>query len=313
MYPVIFVGGMTAERGELVDGVRGVIFGADDPRVRATWRVLLAMPVLWVLTGAVLTGNVQSAIDVIPSGQSTGSGLAASILHGGFFLVALGLWAHFLDRQPLSNYGVSVSTDWVRDFLLGFLAVVAGQAVWLGVSSVLGGTAVQIAPSAPGEPILVWLVLPFAALVLHAAVQQVVFFRIILKTAAEGIHSRGVSTGTAALVAIPVATVFFIAMHGSTTPLRILDLAVVGGVFGLLYLHSGELGLGIGAHFGAFYSGTLVFAVVQVPGPLSGTLGVIDAYGFPKMVAAYLVVLAWLVWQHGGIPVRNSIVQSGVS
>lgn len=304
---------MSAVRAALVDRVRVVVFGADDPRVRATWRVLLAMPILWVLTGAVLTGNVQAAVGVIPSGQSLGSGLASSVLHGGFFLVALGLWARFLDWQPLSNYGVTVSTDWGRAFLGGFLAVVVGQLVWLGVSSVFWGKSVHVAPSTPSEPLLVWLVLPFAALVLHAAVQQVVFFRVILKTAAEGLHSRGVNAGTAALVAIPVATVLFIVMHGSATPLRLLDLAVAGGVFGLLYVHSGELGLGIGAHFGAFYSGTIVFAVVQVTGSLSGTLGVIDGYGFPKMVGAYLVVLAWLVWQHGGFPVRESIVQSGVS
>lgn len=304
---------MTAESAGVIDRVQIVVFGSDDPRVRATWRVLLAMPVLWVLTGAVLTGNVQSAFDVIPSGESLGSGLAASVLHGGFFLLALGLWARVLDWQPLSNYGVSVSTDWGRDFLIGFLAVVVGQLVWLGVSSVLSDKSVEIALSAPGEPIFVWFLLPFAALVLHAAVQQVVFFRVILKTAAEGIHSRGVTAGTATLIAIPVATVFFIVMHGSTTPLRVLDLAVVGGIFGLLYLHSGELGLGMGAHFGAFYSGTIVFAVVQVTGSLPGALGAIDGYGFPKMVAAYLVMLAWLRWKHEAIPTHRSIATSGVS
>lgn len=295
----------------MVDRVRGVVFGADDPRVRATWRVLLAMPILWVLTGAVLTGNLQAAVDVIPSGPAPGSGLAASVLHGGFFLGALAFWARVLDRQPLSNYGVSVSTDWGRAFLGGFLAVVVGQLVWLGVSSVSGGKSIHVAPSAPNEPLFGWLVLPFVSLVLHAAVQQVVFFRVILKTAAEGLHSRGVSAGPAALVAIPVATVLFIAMHGSTTPLRLLDLTIAGGVFGLLYVHSGELGLGIGAHFGAFYSGTVVFAVVEVTGSLSGAFGAIDAYGFPKMVGAYLVVLAWLVWKRGGIPIQKPIVQPG--
>jgi hypothetical protein len=313
MYPETSLFGMSAERAALINRVRVVIVGEDDPRVRATWRVLLAMPILWVLTGAVLTGNIQATVDVIPSGESLGSGLASSVLHGGFFLVALSIWARVLDWQPLSNYGVSVSTDWGRAFLGGFLAVVVGQLMWLGVSSLSGGKSIHVAPSAPNESLLVWLVLPFAALVLHAAVQQIVFFRVILKTAAEGLHSWGVSGGTAALVAIPVATVLFIAMHGSTTPLRILDLAVAGVIFGLLYVHSGDLGLGIGAHFGAFFSGTVVFAVVEVSGSLSETLGVIDGYGFPKMVAAYLVVLLWLGWQHGGIPVQNSIVRSSVS
>lgn len=300
---------MTKERVSVTDRFRSVVFGEDDQRVRATWRVLLAWPILWVLTGAVLTSNLQSSIGMIPSGQAAGSGLAASLLHGGFLLIALVFWARYLDWQPLSNYGVSVSIDWVRDFLIGFVAVVIGQGVWVLLSSLPGGKSVQVSPSTPDESIIFWLLLPFAALVLHAAVQQIVFFRVILKNAAEGLHSRGINANRAAVVAVPVAVVFFILMHGSTTPLRVLDLAVVGGIFGLLYLHTGELGLGIGAHFGAFYSGTIVFAVIQVTGSLSGVLGMIDQYGFPKMVMAYFVVLTWLLWRRGEIPVQKSIAR----
>ena len=289
--------------------LRSVVFGEDDPRVRATWRVLLAMPILWSLTGAVLTGNVRSAVGFIPSGQSPGSGLAASLLHAVFLLIALVLWARYLDWQPLSNYGVSFSRDWMRDFLTGFVAVVIGQVVWVGVSSLQSGKAVQVSPSTPDESILVWFLLPFVALVLHAAVQQIVFFRVILKNAAEGLHSRGMNASQAVVAAVAVAVVFFIAMHGSTTPLRILDLAVVGGIFGLLYLHTGELGLGIGAHFGAFYSSTIVFAVMRVTGSLPGVLGRIDQYGFPKMVMAYLLVLAWLTWARGEIPLQSFIAR----
>lgn len=293
----------------LTDHLRAVVFGEDDPRVRATWRVLLAMPVLWILTGAILTGNVQSAVEFIPSGQSTGSGLAASLLHAGFLLIALIFWARYIDWLPLSNYGVTVSLDWIRDFLIGFVAVVLGQALWVGISSLPTEKSVWVSPSTPDESILFWLILPFVALVLHAAVQQIVFFRVILKNAAEGIHSRGVTASKAIVAAVPVAVVFFIAMHGSMTPLRVFDLAVVGGIFGLLYLHTGELGLGIGAHFGAFYAGTLLFAVVRVSGSLSGVLGRIDQYGFPKMVLAYIVVLAWLLWRRGDIPHHDSIAQ----
>jgi len=289
--------------------LRSVAVGEEDPRVRATWRVLLAMPLLWLLTGGVLTGNLQDALGIIPSGGSPGSGLASSLLHGGFFLIALVPWARYLDRQPLSTYGISMSRDWLGDFLLGFGAVVIGQTAWITANSVSGGTAVRLSPSLPAEPVLVWLVLPFGALVLHAAVQQVVFFRVILKNAAEGFHSRGVGVRRAAVAAIPVAVALFISMHGSATPLRILDLAVAGGIFGLLYLHTGELGLGIGAHFGAFYSGTVVFALIRVTGSTAGPLGAIDRYGFPKMVIAYLVVLAWLTWRRGEIPLQTAIAQ----
>lgn len=300
---------MAPERISLAGRLRQVIFGTEDPRVRATWRVLLAMPILWILTGAVLAGNLRSSIGFIPSGQAIGSGFAASLLHGGFLLIAMVVWARYVDWQPLSNYGISGSLDWAGDFLVGFVAVVIGQAMWLVGSSLPGGKSIQVSPSTPDESILIWLILPFGALILHAAVQQIVFFRVILKNAAEGLHSRGLKPSQAAVVAVPVATVFFIAMHGSTTPLRILDLAIAGGIFSLLYLHTGALGLGIGAHFGAFYAGTIVFAVFQVTGALSGVLGTVDQYGFPKMMAAYLVVLAWLMLSRGEIPLETSIAR----
>lgn len=287
--------------------LNAVVFGQEDPRVRAIWRVLLAMPILWILTGDVLTANVMSAIG--PLGDSAVTGLASSLLHGGFLLIALILWARYFDRQPLSNYGISGSLNWIRDFLIGFIVVVLGQALWISIGSLSGGISVQVSPSTPDESLLFWLVLPFVALVLHAAVQQIVFFQVILRNAAEGLHSQGVAASQAVLAAVPVATVLFIAMHGSTTPLRILDLAVAGCIFGLMSLHTGELGLGIGAHFGAFYSGTVVLSVIQVTGSLSGVLGTIDQYGFPKMVLAYLVVVVWLLWRHRELPLQDSIAR----
>lgn len=287
--------------------LRSVVFGEEDTRVRATWRVLLAMPVLWILTADVLTANV--IVVLFNSVRSAVAGLASAVIHLGFLLVTLLLWARYFDRQSLSNYGISGSLDWIRGFLFGFAVVIIGQVLWIGVSSLSGGKSVRMSLSTPDESILFWLVVPFVALVLHAAVQQIVFFRVILGTAAEGLHSRGVDARRSILAAVPVAVVFFIAMHGSTVPLRILDLALAGGVFGLMYLHTGELGLGIGAHFGAFYSGTVVFAVIQVTGSLSGVLGTIDQYGFPKMVLAYLVVVAWLLSQHKKIPLQRSIVR----
>lgn len=142
MYQITVQTSMSNGGATVADRIHPVIFGEADPRVRATWRVLLAMPLLWILTGGILAGNLQSAIEVIPSGGARLSGLAQSILHGGFFLIALVVWARHLDRQPLSNYGVSVSLGWVRDVLVGFVAVVIGQGVWVGLSSLLGGKTV---------------------------------------------------------------------------------------------------------------------------------------------------------------------------
>jgi len=285
--------------------LRPLVFGEEDPRVRATWRVLLAMPVLWTLTGAVLAGNAQPTLAAVVPGGLAELPVVTSLLHAGFLVVVLAGWARYLDRRPLSEYGVSPSLGWARRFLAGFLAVVAGQALWVGLGSAAGKT-VRFAPSTPEGSVLAWLVLPLVALGLHAAVQQVVFFRVILGTAVEGLRARGVAPRLAAVAALAVTVPLFVAMHGDLPPLRVLDLALAGGVFGLLALHSGDLGLGTGAHFGTFYSGTALFSVVGVTGSLPGVLGVIDGYGFPKMVLAYAVLVGWLRWRHGTVPLQRA-------
>jgi hypothetical protein len=306
--------------GVLTSRLRAVVRGPNDSGVRATWRVLLAMPVLWVLTGAVLAGNVQTAIPWIPTGQGPTAGLAQSLLHAGFFLVALAGWARYLDARPLSDYGVSATPAWLLDLVAGFGAVVVGFVVWLGLGAALGGVTVTTALSSPQDSLGPGLVVVAVALLLHAAVQQLVFFRVALGSAAEGLKSRDLSRSLPFAGALAVAVVLFVAMHGSVTPLRVLDLIVAGCVFGLLSLHTGELALGIGAHLGALYGGNVLFgpassaeagsAVFQVTGSLPGLLGSINRYGFPKMVVAYLALLAWVQWRRGEITVGNGTVQS---
>jgi|GEM_PF-1766157 len=305
------------QTGALAGRLGLILRGSNDSGVRATWRVLLAMPVLWVLTGGILAGNLQTAVGWIPSGQGPAAGLAQSVLHASFFLVVLAGWARYLDARPLSDYGVSATPAWLLDLAAGFGAVVVGFVVWLGLGTALGDVTVTTALSSPQGSLGLGLVVAAAALLLHAAVQQLVFFRVILGSAAEGLGSRDLSRTWAFAGAL--AVVLFVAMHGSTAPLRVLDLVVAGCVFGLLALHTGELALGMGAHFGALFAGNAVFApaatadsesaVFEVAGSLPGLLGTVNQYGFPKMVVAYLALLAWVQWRRGEISVGNGTVR----
>jgi hypothetical protein len=298
------------------DWLRRLIRGTDDPRLRATWRVLLAYPVLWVLTGDLLTGNLQAAVPVIPHGPPLG-GLTQSVLHAAFLVVVLAGWARYVDREPLSAYGVSATPEWVRDTLVGVVALVVGQGVWLAFGSLVGGTAVTLALSPPAGSLLLAVAVPIVALALHAVVQQVVFFRVVGKAAAEGLHARGLTPARATFGAVPVMILFFVLMHQLPSGLRLLDLAIAGAVFGLLYLQTGDLALGSGVHFGALYAGGVVFAtatnagpaVFRVAGPQSDVLGVLGQYGFPRVVLAYLLLLGWLRWR-GALGLEEDVASS---
>lgn len=306
-------------RRGISDRLGQVIRGGSDPRIRATWRVLLAVPIFWILAGGVLAGNLQTAVEAIPAGSEPLGGLAFSLLHGGFALAALVGWARYVDRRPLSEYGMSATPSWVGQFLFGLGAVIVAFGLWFGVASVLGWASLELSMSAPAGSLLVGLGLFVVTLGIHALIQQLVFFRIVLGNAAEGLSRRGLAARRAVIGGILVAAAIFLSIHQLGFDLRLLDLVVVGLIYGLVYAHTGELAVGIGLHLGVFVAAqTLFVSAVNAPESVSvfavtqsipEPLGVVGSAGFPKMVVAYLLVLAYLGWRHGGVPIDADVAR----
>jgi hypothetical protein len=287
--------------------LRLVVRGREDTRVRATWRALLAVVLLWVVTGPVLTGNVLAAVAPVLSRAGVGTGLVQSLVHAALVVALLVPWARYLDRRQLSAYGVAATPRWAGELLAGTVALLVGFGLWYGLGTALGWTTVTVALSASPGALVAGFVLGGLALLLHAAAQEVVFFRVVLQTAVEGWHSRGLGPRHAAVAGVAATLPAFLAIH-ELTPLRALDLAVAGTVFGLLYVHTGELSLGIGVHFGALFSGSVfstagdpkaVFAVDQtLPAALSPL-----AWGYPKVLVAYALLVGYLYWRDGDVGV----------
>lgn len=299
--------------------LRNLVYGRDDPRIRATYRVLLAMPVFWVVAGGVLAGNLQARVGAIPVGGEPLGGLSASLLHGGFLVLLLLGWARFVDHRPLSNYGVSATPSWAVDLLVGIGALLAAFALWFGAAVGLGWATVDAAASAPRWSLPVAVGVYVVALGIHALLQQLVFFRVVLGNAAEGLHSRGLGARRAALAGVLVAVPIFVAIHQVAVDLRTVDLAVVGLVYGLLYVHTGDLAYGTGLHLGTFVAGGLLFvpadaapetaSLLAVTTSLPQSIAVLGEYGFPKVALAYALLLAVLRWRHGEVPVEADVAR----
>lgn len=287
--------------------LRAVVFGIEDPRLRATWRFLLAWPLL-PLVGA-LVGLVMPVLGlsgVIPGGP----------LQGVVFLGVLLVWARYVDRRPLSDYGVSASASWLSNLLVGFAAVVAVWGAWHALASSLGWMRIAVSTTAPQGSVLAGLGGVWVSLAINSWVQDVVFFAVVLASAAEGFHSRGVEPTRAVLGGWVVATVFFTAIHGTPTLLDTAATAVGGAVFGLLYVHTGDLALAIGAHWGSSYAAGTIFASPSMaragPSVFQVTKGLPDVVdggaGIGLYLATYLALLGWLRLQ-GGPGVETSLAR----
>lgn len=295
--------------GDDADGVvvqlSRVVRGEADPRLRASWRVLLALPLI------LLTGAVSNAI----AGAVGLSGWApVGLLQAATFAVALLAWARYVDRRPVGEYGLSASPRWVLDAGLGFAAVLVAQSLWHGGGSLLGWTTVDVAATGDSS-----FVLAFAAAFVGVAatvwIQETAFFGLVLRNVAEGFRARDLTARNAVLGGWVVAAVYVAAIHQGT--LQRPGLFVAGAVYGLLYVHTGELALPVGFHLGVNFTGGWVFtpagverAAIFAVTESHALFSALSGPAIPQMLVGYLLVVGWLRLRGRPAGVERSIAES---
>jgi len=300
--------GKSNETGGIRTGVRSVLFGASDPRLRATWRFLLAWPLLPVVGALVaLVAPPLGLTGMIPGGP----------LQVAFFLLLLVPWARYVDRRPLSDYGVSASKSWAVRLFVGVLVTVAVWSGWYALASSLGWVQVEVSMTAPQGSLAFGLAGTFVSVLLNTWVQDVVFFAVVLTSAAEGFRSRDVEPGIALLGGWLVALVFFTGIHGTPTALDFVGTALGGAVYGLLFVHTGDLALSVGVHGGGSYVVTSVFtpgpmveafpSVFELTRTFPDAAGVVGRIG--PVLVTYLVLLCWLRLTRGEVGVETGIAE----
>jgi membrane protease YdiL (CAAX protease family) len=271
-------------------------------------RFLLALPLLPLVEAIVAI--VMPLLGV--SGMIAGGPLQALIL-----LVMLVPWARWVDRRPLSDYGVTTSWAWVLNLLVGVVVATAVWAGWYALASSLGWVSIEMSMTAPQDSFAFGLVGTFVSLLVNTWVQDVVFFAVVLAGAAEGLRSRGVDSTRAVLGGWIAGVVFFTAIHGTPTLLDFAGTAFGGAVFGLLYVNTGSLALTIGFHAGGSYVVTSIFtpegmagafpSVFEVTKAMPDEGAVVGRIG-PYLVT-YLVLLGWIWVYHGEVGIETEIAE----
>jgi len=295
--------------GNITDALRRVVRGRDDTRVRAVWRVLVI---------AVVIAQLQEVVAVtIVSALGLEGRVPFGVAQAVCFGVLLVAWAVYIDLRPLSNYGFSLSWSWVLDGVVGFGAVILGFGIWLGLGSLMGWADIELAMTAPDGPVLLGLAAFLLGTALNVWVQESIFTGMVLKNAAEGLSSRGVIATQAVIGAWVVAVLFFTVLHGRTELAQIVNLVIVLGLYGLLYVQTGELALSIGVHTGVNYAGGALVvspslagdrpSLVEVSNSLSGTLGSLNDGAVPHVIIAYILVLGWVRLRGGAWSVTTEL------
>lgn len=221
-----------------------------EHRPRALWRIL-GVFVLVAIGSQVLPSVLFRNTDLPPSVL----GVAHNVLTVGIVVFVVVIWARYIDRRRLTEYGLEVDTEWVRDAGVG---VVIAFVAW-GLALVVHLTTGWAHISAVLSPGNATNALPFAVALTAFVVQfllvgiweELLFRGLVLKNAAEGFHSRWFSERSAVLAGLVASSLLFGVVHvDQATSLPELGFWVLMGlVLGSTYITTDSLAIPIGLHF----------------------------------------------------------------
>lgn len=300
--------------------IRWLLRGTVDERLRASWRIVLAVVLTFVgaLGGTVVVERVDPSALLTP--------LVAHSFAVVAVLVTVAVVARYVDRRPVSEYGFDLSRGWGVDAVVGAVLGVGLVGLAFGLASRRGTVAVVevLSTGTAGSFTFGFLVVALGW-VFVGFWEETLFRGLFLRNAADGLTVRGATPVTAALGAWLSSSLVYGALHGpfGSTPATVslayalLMTAVMGGLFGLAYLLTGELALPIGLHAGINFAEQNLFlgspggvapAVLRVEYATAGGpvqfQSVDPLVIVPVFVAGYALVAGWAFLRHGGVSIR---------
>ncbi|MDG5762127.1 hypothetical protein QA600_22700 [Natronococcus sp. A-GB1] len=260
----------------IYDNIRHIIYGEEETRIRATWRILLGL-ILVLFLPQLLVPLIAFATVGDPMGQH----LLMSIFM--FFMTAMALiflvgFARFIDRRPVREYGLNLSRSWWLDGLAGFITPLVVFTVYVGLSLFFGWISVESITDESFVVLAGWGVLFFLVYILGGAIAEgIAYTGIVGQNLAEGARAHGGSAQVAVATAVIGGGLLFSILHffvyGDPGAFGELPLSgpvfiwfAVGSVMVLSYFWTGNAAFAIGVNAGANMGGWLFHPGDGLPG-----------------------------------------------
>jgi hypothetical protein len=252
-----------ADRSGIVGHVVSVLWNRTEHRPRALWRIL----------GATVAGFV--GVYVVPALALAGTELPPSVAGASTNLIAAlaGLvtavgFAKYVDRRPMTDYGLAFGPSWLTDFGAGSAIALAGMAVALPVSLLAGwATVSELLSGGTGANVL-----PFAVafgvyavqFVLVAFWEELINRGLILTSAVEGLRNRWLSDRGAVVVGVVASALIFSITHFPDSLAAFGSRFLIGLILGAAYVWTDSLALPMGLHFLINFATNNIYGVANV-------------------------------------------------
>ena len=312
-------------------GMKSIFWNHQEVRLRAGWRVLLIVVASGVASTMLGGSGRRLLTGLLPEVYAALVESLALLL-----LVAAILWlaARWLDRRKLADYGFHLGREWWLDMAFG---LVLGLVLVCGAYALLLGTGwlrvTETFVSAEGLPFIAAMLADVLIVVGIAGWEEMVFRGYLVKNVAEGLSGRilGARWGTVVAVLVPAA--FFGWVHATNenaTAVSVVNIAIVGILFGIAYVLTGELALPLGLHFAWDFTQGFGFGRSPDPSELGTFLRVEEGNaearlwtGWPSGFEGGLVatatfslglvlIVAWVRYRRGVVEVQPSLTRAPV-
>ena len=305
----------------ITDYVVAVVWNRGENRPRALWRVLGAFIAgfagVYVVPALALAGT-ELPLSVAGAATNLIAALAALVTAVGF--------AKYVDRRPLTDYGLAVGPSWLTDFGAGSVIALTGMAVALPVSLLAGWATVSgVFSGGTGANAL-----PFAVAFGVYAIQfafvafweELINRGLILTSAVEGLRNRWLSDRGAVVAGVVVSALIFSVGHFPSSVAAFGSRLLIGVILGAAYVWTDSLALPMGLHFlinlsvNNIYGLANVFDAAEVlpmliqptftgPSQFVGVYGLVNT-GAVLCVAA--LTAGYVAVRYGGVESRLSSV-----
>ncbi len=313
----------------MLRALRPLLFD-ETGRLRAGYRVTIFF-VLWGYGPAVVHWLLEATLlRSVLAEWLWAESIALNVLRLVVILLA-GWWtARVIDHRPFADYGFHLSGRWWIDFGFGLLLGTVLMALVFVVEWAAGWVTVDRLWRADPPTVSFWAAF-MAPLVLY-----------IVVAVAEELLTRGnqiinLTEGMAPLGYVPAVLIAWIAssvifgllhlFNPYSTWVSTMNLTLMGFMFGLGFVLTGELALPIGLHLtwnlvqgnffgfpvsGKMQHGTTLVSIQQhgpelwtggLFGPEAGLLGILAT------MAGMLAIVGWVRWRYGDLSLRRMAIQ----
>jgi len=246
--------------------VRRVLFpfwNRSEQRPRAVWRVIGAL-VVALAVPSILGVVALRPLDLpMVAVQLVSNGTAALVA-----LVVVVVWARYVDRRAVRDYGFGVGREWWVMLALGALAALLGWGGALATDIALGWASIAavLSPGVGGISFLPSFVAFALAWVFVGVWEEAIFRGVVMRNAIEGLNGTRISFRWALAGGWVVSSVLFGVLHfgQAASPLALVFWVVAGLVLGLAYLLTDQLAVPIGLHFAFDFGVNNVFGLASV-------------------------------------------------